>query len=192
MRYSAGHREATRARILSAASRLFRARGYAATGIDAVMSAADLTAGGFYSHFASKDALFAETLRTTLADTAKSWGEALGAVEESARVDAFIDRYLSPGHRDAMESGCAIASLGAEAARAGDETKRAVEDEWGGFLSAMESSLRGPRRAERAIAIFALAAGGVLLARAVADGGLSKRILEACKRAAHDLAHATK
>jgi len=192
VRYPPGHREATRARILEAAGKLFRSRGYAATGVDAVMSAAELTAGAFYSHFASKDALFAATLRSTLADAAKSWREGLAGVDEGARVDTFIERYLSTQHRDAAEVGCALASLGPEAARAGDETKRAVDEEWGGFLTWMESSLRGSHRAERAIAIFALCAGGVLLSRAVADAAFSERILKACKRAARNLVSATK
>jgi TetR/AcrR family transcriptional repressor of nem operon len=192
VRYPPGHREATRARILDAASRLFRERGYAATGVDAVMSAAELTAGAFYSHFASKEALFAATMRSTLASTAQIWRDALADVDESARAEAFIDRYLSPRHRDSMETGCALASLAPDAARAGDETKRAVDDEWGGFLAGIESSLRGGHRAERAIAIFALCAGGVLLSRAVADAAFSDRILKACKRAARGLASATK
>jgi TetR/AcrR family transcriptional repressor of nem operon len=192
VRYPPGHREATRARILDAAGRLFRARGYAATGVDAVMAAAELTAGAFYSHFKSKDDLFASTMRSTLAGTAKTWREQLARVDEGARVEAFIERYLSPLHRESMETGCAIASLGSEAARAGDETKRAVEEEWGGFLSEMESSLRGGHRAERAIAIFAVCAGGVLLSRAVANAALSDRILAACKRAARNLAREAK
>jgi TetR/AcrR family transcriptional repressor of nem operon len=192
VRYPPGHREATRARILDAAGRLFRARGYAATGIDAVMSAADLTAGAFYSHFASKDALFAATMRATLAAAAQSWRDGLAKVDEGERALAFIDRYLSPQHRDAMESGCALASLASEAARAGDETKRAIDDEWGGFLAGLESSLQGKHRAERAIAIFALCAGGILLSRAVANAALSDRILKACGRAARDLVRATK
>jgi TetR/AcrR family transcriptional regulator, transcriptional repressor for nem operon len=188
VRYSAGHREATRARILEAAGRLFRARGYAATGIDAVMSAAELTAGAFYSHFASKEALFAETMRTTLAATTRRWAELGAEVDESARPRFFVERYLSPEHRDQMETGCAMASLAAEAARAGEETQRAVETEWKGYLDGMEACLRGPRRAERAIAIFAVCVGGIVLSRAVSDAALSDRILKACKRAALGLA----
>jgi TetR/AcrR family transcriptional repressor of nem operon len=186
VRYPPGQREATRARILEAASRLFRVRGYAATGIDAVMSGAELTAGAFYSYFASKDALFAAAMGAALAASR----EVVGAVEESARVDEFIERYLSTQHRDALETGCALASLGPEAARAGSETKRAVEEEVRAMLTGFEASLRGSHRAERAIAIFALCAGGVVLSRVVVDAALSERVLRACKRAAHGLVHA--
>jgi TetR/AcrR family transcriptional regulator, transcriptional repressor for nem operon len=52
----------TRDRIVQSAAKLFRANGYVSTGIDAVMADAGLTAGAFYSHFKSKDALFAEIL----------------------------------------------------------------------------------------------------------------------------------
>ncbi len=38
MRYPAGHREQTRAKILQAACRVFRRQGYHAAGVDTVMS----------------------------------------------------------------------------------------------------------------------------------------------------------
>ena len=62
MPLSAEHKERTRARILAAAGRVFRRQGYAATAVDAVMAEAGLTPGGFYAHFPSKEALFAEVL----------------------------------------------------------------------------------------------------------------------------------
>ena len=66
MRYPKGQREKTRAKILDAAMRLFKRNGFAATGVDAVMAAVDMTAGAFYGHFASKDALFAEAIDVAL------------------------------------------------------------------------------------------------------------------------------
>jgi TetR/AcrR family transcriptional repressor of nem operon len=62
MRYRKDHKQPTNQRILRASGRLFRKQGYAATGVDAVMKSAYLTAGGFYSHFHSKEELLAETL----------------------------------------------------------------------------------------------------------------------------------
>lgn len=55
--------DANRARIVEIASGLFRARGIEAVSIGDVMKAAGLTQGGFYRHFASKDALAAEAPR---------------------------------------------------------------------------------------------------------------------------------
>ena len=52
--------DANRRRIVAAAGNLFRSRGYDAVGIADVMKAAGMTQGGFYKHFASKEALAAE------------------------------------------------------------------------------------------------------------------------------------
>ena len=50
----------TRKGIVTAASEEFRKNGIVATGLNDLMSAAGLTHGGFYKHFASKDQLVAE------------------------------------------------------------------------------------------------------------------------------------
>ena len=55
MRYPAGHKEQTRAKILRAAAKVFRREGYHAVSVDKVMEEAGLTAGGFYAHFGSKE-----------------------------------------------------------------------------------------------------------------------------------------
>lgn len=60
MRYAPEHNEATRERILEAASRLFREHGIAAVGLAKIMAEADLTVGTFYTHFKSKEALLRE------------------------------------------------------------------------------------------------------------------------------------
>ena len=52
--------DANRRRIVAAAGNLFRSKGYDTVGIADVMKAAGLTQGGFYKHFASKEALAAE------------------------------------------------------------------------------------------------------------------------------------
>ena len=62
MPYSPEHKAKTHARIVQVASRLFRRKGYQATGVDQLMSAAGLTRGGFYSHFRNKTQLLIESL----------------------------------------------------------------------------------------------------------------------------------
>jgi TetR/AcrR family transcriptional repressor of nem operon len=62
MRYEAGHKERTRGRVVVAAARLFKERGFRGVGVDGVMGAEGLTAGGFYAHFPSKEALLEATL----------------------------------------------------------------------------------------------------------------------------------
>ncbi|OEZ87162.1 DNA-binding transcriptional repressor AcrR [Janthinobacterium sp. HH104] len=53
-------KEATHERIVEVATRAIRRSGYAGTGVADIMKEAGLTHGGFYAHFASRDALLAE------------------------------------------------------------------------------------------------------------------------------------
>jgi AcrR family transcriptional regulator len=50
-------KERTRQRLLTEAQRLFRERGYAATSLEQVAEAAEVTKGAIYGHFASKEDL---------------------------------------------------------------------------------------------------------------------------------------
>jgi len=105
MRYAAGHREQTRARILRAAGKVFRRQGYHAAGVDKVMEEAGLTAGGFYAHFASKEALLAETLAPAAAGALCS--EPIEHLTGRAWAEAFVERYLGPAHLIKTEDGFA-------------------------------------------------------------------------------------
>ena len=62
MRYSKGHKQATRQRILEAAGRRFKQDGIDGAGVATLMSDAGLTNGAFYAHFESKDDLVANVL----------------------------------------------------------------------------------------------------------------------------------
>ncbi|HEX5116805.1 MAG TPA: TetR/AcrR family transcriptional regulator [Pseudonocardiaceae bacterium] len=50
-------KERTRQRLLAEAKRLFRDRGYAATSLEQIAEAAEVTKGAIYGHFASKEDL---------------------------------------------------------------------------------------------------------------------------------------
>ena len=52
----------THDRIVEVAARALRRRGYAGVGVADVMKEAGLTHGGFYAHFASRDAMLVEAL----------------------------------------------------------------------------------------------------------------------------------
>jgi len=182
MRYRTGHKQQTCERILQAAGRLFRKQGYAATGIDAVMSSARLTAGAFYSHFQSKEDLLAETLNAVFRDATKDRPAELSALCGHDWLRAFTAFYLSSEHCDAADRGCPMPALAAEVARVGGKTcevfeqhlRRVIE-----FIAKQFDELHPDRK--RAISTTALLAGAVLLARAVSDDELSQEILTACR-----------
>ncbi len=59
MPYSPTHKERTRAKVVECARILFNRHGFDGVTIDMVMEQAELTRGGFYYHFKSKEELFA-------------------------------------------------------------------------------------------------------------------------------------
>jgi AcrR family transcriptional regulator len=80
-------KERTRQRLLAEAQRLFRERGYAATSLEQIAEAAEVTKGAIYGHFASKEDLMISALEaapapdysTTLNDESRPLPERLAA-----------------------------------------------------------------------------------------------------------------
>jgi len=78
-------KERTRQRLLAEAQRLFRERGYAATSLEQIAEAAEVTKGAIYGHFASKEDLMLSALEaapapdysTTLDDESRPLRERL-------------------------------------------------------------------------------------------------------------------
>lgn len=159
-----------RARILREASRLFRERGFAAVTVADVMKAAGQTHGGFYGHFASKDALIAATVADALAG------------EGSAMTDvaAWTDAYLSPLHRENPDQGCPMASLAGLMRHQTKEVRSAMADGLNAHLERFADTLPGEDDAERrraAIGRWAAMVGAVILSRAVDNAALSDELL---------------
>jgi TetR/AcrR family transcriptional regulator, transcriptional repressor for nem operon len=157
-------------RILDAASRLFRDKGFEAVSVAEVMKAAGLTHGGFYGHFTSKDDLVAQTLAHALA-------------ADSGEVDlrSYVGDYLAPRHRDNAAGGCPTAGLAADvrhqtpAARAAmaEGTRAQIER-----LSQGLPELDAADRRQAAIGSWAAMVGAVILARAIDDPSLSDEVLD--------------
>src|SRR3954454_7404197 len=166
-----------RERILTEAARLFRERGVSAVGMDALAEAAGMTHGSLYSQFDSKEHLAAEALGRAFDASAANYG----GVET---LSAYVERYLSPRHRDAPGTGCAIAALGCEVPRQGNAMRQAFTAGVRGLIERL-TRLLGPKsrrkREDEALAIAAIMVGGMILARAVDDRELSDRILAACR-----------
>lgn len=188
MRYAPEHNDEARARILNAASRLFREHGVEGVGLAKIMAEADLTVGTFYTHFKSKEALVQASLLASL----KARNEALQQALETGNFELAIRSYLSPEHRDAPGSGCPTAALAAEVARRPLATRKVFTTEGGIGLDVLVDALsqrRGVKvsRAEAA-AFFGLLVGTLQLARATPDKTASNAILDAGIRSALMLA----
>lgn len=185
MRYGPEHNDATRERILDAASRLFREHGVAAVGLAKVMGEADLTVGTFYTHFESKEALVQQVVRRSLA----ARHEELSKIVD---LDMAIRAYLSPEHRDAVGAGCPIAALAPEVARHARATREALVrglEPSLDLLAVLLAERRGTKVSQAdAAAFFGLLSGTLQLARATPQRAKSDAILEAGIRAALALA----
>ena len=175
---------ATRERVLKVAGRSLRRNGIAGTGVAAVMSAAGLTHGGFYAHFASKDAMTAAAITAGFAETRLRTMDRLDALPPAEALAAWIDVYLGTRHRDDPEHGCVLPALSAEAARADAATRaavaaghRALVDRLGDWLAA----LGRPDPATLAAALLAEAVGALILARVTGSGADSDAQLAAAR-----------
>jgi TetR/AcrR family transcriptional regulator, transcriptional repressor for nem operon len=191
VRYPRDRKAATRTRILDAAARLFRASGYDGVGVDAIMDEVGLTAGGFYSHFSSKEALFSEAMAIALAPGKKLLPAKTPSTTQAADpLVALIKRYLSRAHRDTVADGCPLPTLSPDVARKSDATRENYQQQFLKFVDEIEALL--PRtsvgRRERALSLIAQCAGGVMLSRAVKDQDLSDQILKSCRDAAIKIA----
>ena len=127
MRVSREQAALNRDRIIDAAGALFRAKGFGGIGVADIMKAADLTHGGFYGHFDSKDDLVAQASKRAMARAAGNW-QAWLRQHPDAPFAALLKHYLSPRHRDDPGKGCVFAALAADAARSGKVVRNAFAE----------------------------------------------------------------
>src|ERR1700723_756191 len=177
---AAEHRD----RIIDAAGALFRAKGFGGIGVADIMKAADLTHGGFYGHFASKDDLVAQASRRTMARAAANWTRLVEAAPDDPYT-ALLAHYLSPKHRDDPGKGCAFAALGNDAARSGKIVRKAFSEGLAPLIDILAQSIPGkstPGKSKAAVAAMATLVGALTMARAVEGTPLSDEMLEAAHR----------
>lgn len=183
MRYPQGHKEAVRATIVARAAAALKRDGLDGVSIPALMKEVGLTHGGFYGHFADRDELVAEAVRTAADATGK---EVLSA--HAGDLAATLSRYLSMQHVEHPEHGCVVAALGGEGRRQSAPIRKAFAYAARGFIAHVDAKLRGAPRlsarpTEDGLELAAKMIGAVVLARLVDDEALAKRLLAAVRRA---------
>jgi haloalkane dehalogenase len=173
MRYSKTHQEATRRKLIEAASLLLLEGGLRGVSIDRVAVAAGLTHGAVYKHFPSKEAL----LQAALGHAGSVFRRRLSG--EGNSTDGLLDWYLSADHRDDVAVGCAVAATAGDAAHADPAIRDAFEGELRALLRLFDDT---PATDDSALARTALAVGGLTLARGINDQAFSDRLLAACRQ----------
>ena len=173
-----------RDRIIDAAGALFRAKGFGGVGVADIMKAADLTHGGFYGHFASKDDLVAQASKRAMGRAATNW-EKIVANAPDAPFGALLKHYLSERHRDDPGKGCVFAALAVDASRSGKVVRSAFAEGLEPLLDILADAIPDRSKAARrrkAVAAMAALVGALELARATEGTPLSDEILDAARR----------
>ena len=175
-------KEVTHERIVETAARAIRRSGYGGTGVADIMKEAGLTHGGFYAHFDSREGMLAEAADRAGADTVAFLTRVAAAATPKKALEAMLSAYLSKGHVEGRESGCAVAALGSEMPRQAPKVRRAATrriKEMIDLVARQSPDWGQPGAHERALVTVATAVGALVLARAVDDPKLSDALREA-------------
>lgn len=178
MRYSQNHKAQTHQRIIKEASVRFRRDGIGATGLQPLMKALNLTHGGFYAHFKSKDELVEKALQ---AASAELDAHCAAIFSQERPLEAFIDSYLSEWHHTSPDQGCPLPTMSSELGQRGQQspTTDTVLD---ARLKQIETALGSSSADEQSLVIMSTLVGALVLARSVENPQLATRILDVVRQ----------
>ncbi len=185
MRYDAEHKQKTRQRILKEAAKAVRSEGPQQVALASIMSKAGLTHGGFYAHFASKDALLAASIQHMFEESAARWLRETQDLPAAQGWAAYIDFYLSAPHRDQRAIGCPMAALACDLPRLSADNRKAFAVGVRNLADAFGKSLAQLGFAQpMAVALSVLneLVGALTLARCEPDRKRSAEMLDASRR----------
>lgn len=182
MRQSAAHKRQTHERIVEAASRSFRKLGVEGVPIAGLMRELDLTHGGFYRHFDSKEALFAEALAKSLGEVASGLERAGEAGSETGGLKSIIENYLSVEHCLNPAQGCPVAAMASDIGRLPRNVRSSFEGGLKDLMNRIARFMTGATDQDRQLSflvLFSGLAGALSFARTAADENLRNAILKA-------------
>ena len=179
----------SRAALVDTAALLFRRQGYAATGVNQILEAADVKAGSLYHHFPNGK----QELAAAVVDSVGS------GIEQQLRrfladetpvadiVDGWID-LLAAGLAGDQRDGCPVEPIATESVHASPQVRDASARVFNGWCNAVADRLRNDGwRADEAdqtaVAVISLIEGALLLSRIAGDAAA----LNSAKAAARKL-----
>jgi AcrR family transcriptional regulator len=175
-------KEATHERIVEVAARAIRRTGYGGPGVADIMKEAGLPHGGFYAHFASREAMLAEAADRAGGEAVATLAEIAAAAPPQQALRSLVRAYLSKAHVEGVETGCAVAALGSEMPRQAPVVRRAATrriKEQIDLVARQSPDWGLPGAHERALVTVATMVGALVLARAVDDPKLRDALREA-------------
>lgn len=163
----------SRAKIVAAAAHRIRESGLTGFSIADVMKDAELTHGGFYGHFSSRDELIAAALAHALGES-----KAVYPTKSAPTFKQIITQYLSRAHRDSPSAGCAVVALGSEITRTEGEARAVMSAHLKKYFQKISETLGGGDDHELSIPIVCMINGALTLSRLTDDKALSDKILK--------------
>ena len=180
MRYPAQQKAETKARIVSAASRMFREQGAESNGIGSVMKEIGFTKGGFYRHFKDRDQLYVEAVDKAFLEMGDHMTGAAGGAEKGHELEAMISLYLSKEHLNSPAVGCVLSTLGSDIARQPVAVRRQINRSMQAYRERLSPYMPGKTPEER-LATFSLLyssmMGVLIIARVLADPAAQEKML---------------
>lgn len=160
-------KELTHDRILDVAARAIRRGGYDGVGLATIMKEAGLTHGGFYAHFASRDALLAEATQHAGRDTGAVLVERLRQAQTLgvSPFSALVNAYLADAQLENAECGCVVAALASEIPRQAEEVANAARARVLGMVELVRRALPAGTEPAQAQVVAATLVGALQLAR---------------------------
>lgn len=173
MRHRRNRKQETRDALLRSSSSIAKKSGFETSGVDRFMGAIGMAGGTFYSHFESKDALFAVLVERELINSWEMLAVRAGSSGED--FDERLHAYLSTTHALHPEDGCVLTSLASEIARAGPAIRTTAEHGLAKLQRNWRARVGGD--GESAWTLLAQCVGAVTLARMVESEAIRSEIL---------------
>jgi TetR/AcrR family transcriptional repressor of nem operon len=180
MRYGSEQREKTHESLVEAAATLVRRDGPDKISVAELMKSVGLTHGGFYYHFSSREDMIARAIERAFASTQERLDAICADSSPADAVRQYVERYLSPAHRDNRGTGCPIATLTTHVALLGDDARNAYEQGAARLttrLAGMLEQIGHTDAGALAFSVLCEMSGALAMSRVIVDQARSDEVL---------------
>lgn len=188
MKTKKGEKEKLRGVILDKAIQYLKRNGRAGSGTDPMMSYAGLTRGALYSHFKSKDDLFAQAICYDLARLEETLARRFRE-DRASGLRKMIEDHLSEKSLTNVEESCAFTSLSSDMQRSKPAHRALYEEHmvriYALFARALQEQFPGDTPDEshaKATNLYSGLVGTLTMARTMKDPKRAREILEAGRK----------
>jgi TetR/AcrR family transcriptional regulator, transcriptional repressor for nem operon len=138
----------TRTKLLDAARDVIRAKGYSATTVDDICTAAGVTKGGFFHHFASKEALGVAAIAAFDAMAEALFGSApyQALPDPRDRVLGYVDLRIALIHDDIAQFSCLMGTTVQEVYATHPQLRAACEMGMSGHVAMLTRDIEAAKQ----------------------------------------------